>query len=245
MMFNDVLYRLKTSDDIRDPLRVFVTDKEYAKQHIMAVVGDKYNVPTIAVLHSKQEVAAFAFPDTCCIKATHGCGQVILRQNGEAIDRDEIQGWFDVNYYRNGREENYRYLKPKVIVEPLIFGIVDPPEFKFFCWNGDPRFVRAVFGPPENVQRALFDMNWTDLDYGLKYPKAEILPPRPETFDEMKSVVAKLAEGFRGIIRIDLYSDGQTIRVGELTNINSNATSRFTPPSAEEEASAFFFGSGT
>ncbi|MEL6685346.1 MAG: ATP-grasp fold amidoligase family protein [Pseudomonadota bacterium] len=244
MLFNDVLYRLKTSDEIRDPLRVFVTDKEFGKLYIKAIVGDAYNVPTLAVLRSKQEVASYTFPDVCCIKATHGCGQVIMRLTGEDIDVEEIKSWFDLNYYRNGREANYRDLTPKVIVEPLIFGTPNPLQYKFFCWNGRPRFLRAYHGPPGDRQRVLFDMNWADLDYGLNWPKAETLPPRPDTFEEMKNVAAQLAAGFPGMMRVDLYSDGHKVYAGELTNINSNVTSRFNPPDAEEAASALLFAEG-
>ena len=241
MLFNDVLYRLKTSDEICDPLRVFVTDKEFGKLYIKAILGDAYNVPTLAVLRSKQEVASYTFPDVCCIKATHGCGQVIMRLTGEDIDVEEIKSWFDLNYYRNGREANYRDLTPKVIVEPLIFGTPNPLQYKFLCWKGRPKIVRAYHGTPGDRQRALFDMNWSDLDYGLKYPKAKTLPPRPDTFEEMKDVAAKLAADFPGIMRVDLYSDGQKVYAGELTNINSNVTSRFTPPDAEADASALLF----
>ena len=47
LFLNDVLYKIKTTDEIIDPLRVFVTDKEFVKLFVKAVVGDQYNVPTI------------------------------------------------------------------------------------------------------------------------------------------------------------------------------------------------------
>jgi hypothetical protein len=53
MSYNDVLHRIKTSDDILDPLRVFVTDKEFLKLYVRAVVGDAYVVPTLDVIKSK------------------------------------------------------------------------------------------------------------------------------------------------------------------------------------------------
>ncbi len=40
MRFNDYLYRMKTSRTLDHPLRVFVTDKEYGKLFVKAVVGD-------------------------------------------------------------------------------------------------------------------------------------------------------------------------------------------------------------
>src|SRR5262245_53224967 len=38
LMWNDVWYRVKTSDEILDPLRVFVSDKEHVKYYIKAIV---------------------------------------------------------------------------------------------------------------------------------------------------------------------------------------------------------------
>src|SRR5207344_2990992 len=100
MTFNDVFYRIKTTDEILDPLRVFVTDKEFVKLYIKAVVGDEYNIPTFAVLRSIDEVRAYSFPSQCCIKATHGNGQIILRKNGAPIDYRIIESWFSENFYR-------------------------------------------------------------------------------------------------------------------------------------------------
>src|SRR5688572_32797965 len=77
-LFNDVLFKIKTSDEILDPLRVFVSDKEFVKLYVKAVVGEQYNIPTLAVLRSVQDVDNYDFPASCCIKATHASGRVIL-----------------------------------------------------------------------------------------------------------------------------------------------------------------------
>src|SRR5712692_8857023 len=86
LIFNDVLYKIKTTDEIINPLRVFVTDKEFVKLFVKAVVGDQHTVPTLTVLHSMDEVRKYTFPSECCIKPTHACGHVIFRKNGEEID---------------------------------------------------------------------------------------------------------------------------------------------------------------
>ena len=44
MMFNDYLYKLKTSDELSNPLRVFLTDKEFVKIYTKSVVGDEFNL---------------------------------------------------------------------------------------------------------------------------------------------------------------------------------------------------------
>ncbi len=38
-LFNDYLFQIKTSNEILDPLRIFVSDKEYVKLYVKATVG--------------------------------------------------------------------------------------------------------------------------------------------------------------------------------------------------------------
>ena len=144
MLWNDVFYRLKTTDEILDPLRVFVSDKELVKIYIKATVGDEYNVPTIAVLHSPDEVDGYEFPARCCIKPTHASAQYILRRQGEPHRLANASRAGSVyNYYRAGRERNYKTLKPKVIVEPLVFDSTDLSDYRFFCVNGVPKLIQV------------------------------------------------------------------------------------------------------
>ena len=87
MVWNDVWFRIKTSSEIEDPMRVFVSDKENVKEYVRQVIGDRYNVPTLAILRSPAEVDGFEFPTRCAIKPTHASTHVILREHGEPIDR--------------------------------------------------------------------------------------------------------------------------------------------------------------
>ena len=47
------------------------------KKYVRQTVGDEYNVPTIAVLRSPEEVDTFDFPARCCIKPTHASTHVM------------------------------------------------------------------------------------------------------------------------------------------------------------------------
>ena len=241
MLWNDVWYRMKTSDEIVQPLRVFVSDKEHVKQFVKEKVGDEFNVPTIAVLRSAGEVDAFDFPADCCIKPTHASGQVILRTNGAPVDRERIKRWFSIDYYCHGREWNYRGLEPKVIVEPLIFGGTNVEDFKFFCFNGEPRVVQVDIDRHTNHTRKFFDVNWVEQDFSIIYPRSETDFPRPASLDTMLAVARTLSAPF-SFVRIDLYSDGQQVLVGEVTNCSENAGGFFVPRSAERRASELMFG---
>jgi hypothetical protein len=240
-LWNDVWYRIKTSNEILDPLRIFVSDKEHVKQYVKAVAGDQHNVPTLAVLRSPAEVDAYQFPERCCIKPTHASAQVILRRDGEPVDREQIKRWFKLNYYRAGREINYRLLTPKVIVEPLIFGSTSVDDYKVFCYRGVPKFVQLDFDRHTNHTRKIFDTEWNEQDWSIIYPRNPSPVPRPASLATMLEVARALSAQF-SFVRIDLYSDGEQVLVGEITNCSANAGGFFLPRSAEKTASERMFG---
>jgi len=242
LIFNDVLYRIASTKEILNPLRVFISDKEFIKIYVKALVGDKYNIPTIAILDNKDQIDSFDYPDVCCIKPTHASGMVIIKLKGESINRHVIKEWLSVNYYRFGREANYKSLKPKIIIEPIIFGDKNVCDFKFFCFNGEPRLVQVDIDRRVNHTRKFFDTNWKELDFSIIYPKSDKPFVRPNNFCEMLSVAKALSKNFK-MIRVDLYSDGVQIYVGELTNVSENFGGNFIPPKAEIEASKLLFGS--
>jgi hypothetical protein len=241
MLWNDVWYRIKSTDEILEPLRVFVSDKEHVKQFVKNEVGDQFNVPTLAVLRSPEEVDTFDFPPDCCIKPTQASSQVILRKHGAPVDRERIKSWFSINYYYDGRERNYRELEPKVIVEPLIFGSTNVEDFKIFCFNGEPRLIQVDIDRYVDHTRKYFDKDWNEQDFSILYPRSEAEFPRPASLDTMLAVARRLSAPF-SFVRIDLYSDGQRVLVGEITNCSENAGGVFVPRGAEKRASELMFG---
>jgi hypothetical protein len=243
MSYNDVLHRIKTSDDILDPVRVFVSDKEYLKVYVKAVVGERYAVPTLGIIRREQDVDTFTFPDQCVIKATQTSGCVILRKGGEPIDRKRIKSWFHVNYYRLNREANYKSLQPKVIVEPLLFGNSNVQDYKVFCVNGRPKLIQVDVDRYIGHKRKYFDADWNEQDFSIKYPRTTSAIPKPKNFDEMMAVAAKLSEAF-WFVRIDLYSNDEEVYVGEITHCADNADGRFMPATAEQRLSQYLFGTG-
>jgi hypothetical protein len=240
LIYNDVIYRIKTSHEILDPLRVFVTDKEFVKLFIKAVVGDRYNIPTTAVLRSVDEVDGFQFPPVCCIKPTHASGRVIFRRDCEPIDREKIKSWFGVNYYLSGREANYKHLVPKIIVEPLVFGRTNVEDYKIFCVDGVPKLIQVDVDRHIEHKRKYFDAHWNEQPFSIKYPRTDKAVPKPPNLDEMLEVAAKLSEYF-WFVRVDLYSDGRQLFVGEITHCPDNAGGVFHPPAAEAMVSHYLF----
>jgi len=240
LLFNDVLYQIMTTNEIIDPLRIFVSDKEFVKLYVKAVVGEEYNVPTIDVLRNVKEVEIYDFPANCCIKATQTSGSVILRKNNETIDIEKIKSWFSINYYRNQREANYKTLKPKVIVEPLLFNNPNLIDYKFFCYKGKPNLIQVDVDRYIDHRRKFFDSNWKELDFSTCYKRADKNIEMPDNFDQMLNIASKLSAGF-SFVRVDIYSDGKSCMVGEITNCSGGAGEKFIPSNSEKLASEIVF----
>lgn len=242
LLFNDVLFRIKTTSAMLNPLRGFTSDKELLKHYVAAKVGHQFNVPTLAVLKTPEEVARFDFPPRCVIKPTHVSGFVILRRAGEPIDLEQIRSWFEINYYDSSREVNYRYLEPKVIVEPFVFDNDNPNDYKFFCARGEPGLVQIDADRKTRHVRCFYDTTWRKQPYSMTYPLLEAEVARPANLELMIELARKLSADFN-FVRVDFYSDGTNTYVGELTHCHGNAREFFEPRSAELEVSRRLFGS--
>lgn len=237
---NDCLFYLKTTGELSDPLRVFVTDKEYVKEYIKRKVGAQYNVPTLGIVHSYDEALTFPFPAECVIKPTHMSGPVMFRRNNEPIDFNAIKEWFSTNYYHFGREPNYRNLRPKLIVEPFIFGEVGPEDYKILCVRGTPKLIQLDLDRYGTHTRNVYTPDWRIQPFSNTYPIGRGIE-RPAKLDEMLHIASVLSEDFN-LMRVDVYTNGNSILVGELTNCHGNATERYLPAPADDEVARMLFG---
>jgi hypothetical protein len=187
------------------------------------------------------EVRAFEFPTRCVIKPTHLSGRVILRRGGEALDMDELEGWFSRNYYHSSREANYRYLAPKVIVEPFVFDNDNPNDYKFFCFAGRAGLVQVDADRKTRHTRCFYDRDWNKLPFSMTYPLLEGEVPRPANLESMLELAGVLSGGI-GFVRVDFYSDGSQALVGEITHVHGSAREYFVPRHSEADASRMMFG---
>ena len=103
-------------------------------------------------------------------------------------------------------------------------------DYKFFCFNGKPEIVFVAserFAGNGIVKFTYFDMDFNVLPItSAMGAHADISFERPESFDEMKSIAAKLSSGFAHV-RVDLYyCEGKTY-FGELTLYDSSGFDDF------------------
>lgn len=172
--YSDHLFALRTNGTLYDPLRQFVTDKEFAKLYVAAMVGVEYNIRTFQILRTKEAVESLMldrFP--CVLKPTSGAGQVhICRNANELPEVETLRQWMDIDFYEDTRQQNYRYLRQKIIVEEFLSedGRTPAKNFKIWCFHGRPGFIRTESGQSAEYTRAFYDLNRQSMLVSIRYP---------------------------------------------------------------------------
>jgi hypothetical protein len=240
-LFNDKFYQIKISNEIVDPLRVFITDKEYLKIYLSSVIEKKFIIPTLQIINLESEVDNIVIKENCIIKPTHlGGGKCIIKKLGEKLSQaeiHEIKNWFRINLYFASRERNHLFLKPKVIIEPLVFNDDNITDFKFFCYKGKSKLIVVDLNRSKNHLRGLYDSDWNRIENISIHHKAKIdinNVKKPSNFELMTKIAEKLSKTFE-FIRVDLYSNDKEIYVGEITNLPGGALAPIIPKGLASE----------
>ncbi|MCH2078757.1 MAG: hypothetical protein MK180_18095 [Rhodobacteraceae bacterium] len=241
MLFNDYLLRMEVSGEMLSLPRQLVSDKELCKAYVDYKIGPGRTIPTIKVIRSADEVTEDAFPDSCVIKGTHLNGMVIIRRKGEPLPLDEIRAFLDSSLYRRTREQNYKYLEPKIIVEPIVFG-GDMMEMKVHCYRGQVRVFSVHPSGTNAGTLERFDRSWTRMPLKQRKPFPPISTPRPPCLDAFIEAAEQLSSDFE-YIRVDAYVSGDEWLIGELTNCHMNIGWRPADMEQERLFSRELFGS--
>lgn len=233
---NDYLYGMKVDGTLLDPLRQFATDKEYVKYYVKASVGERYVLRTLQVLHRAAEVDRLQltqFP--CVIKPSHLSGQVqFCHENADELDRATMRDWLDTHFYQHSREQNYRHLRPKILVEEFFSEneLAVPNDYKVYCYEGTPKFIQVDSGRFVNHSRNLYGTSWKRLPWSLMYPAREEDDPPPAQLEHMLEIAARLSAPFN-FMRVDMFANSSEVKVGELTSCPESARGRISPPAGE------------
>jgi hypothetical protein len=214
---NDYIFSVKNSP--YSASYGFFIDKEKAKGYVASFLGQEYTIPTLGVFKDLDTLAAFEHPDRYVVKPTH-MSQHVLFKNGGKLSEQELQQckqWLRYSYFLRTRQYNYRFLEPKIIVEPFqsLNGTV-PPDFKFFMVDGVCHLIQVDCGRFANRTSDFYDANWNKLNVRLSHANSSQVLKVDDTLIQMKALAEKIGACFE-FIRIDLYLTDQGIKFGEFT----------------------------
>ncbi len=217
------------------PLMECCADKHEVRSYVTACGYSELLNEQYGLYNSADELPIETLPDKFVIKATHASGWNLIVRDKASIDWSRelatIRLWLKQDIYWSGREWVYRNLPKRLVVEKYLEddsgGLLD---YKFFCFNGEPRFLQLEVGRfTSRNTRNFYDMQWTLLPFGKAMPHDPSLKiPQPECFEEMKTVARRLAQPF-SFVRVDLYQVNGRIIFGELTFFPAGGAADFIP----------------
>lgn len=233
--YNEKLQWLKLYD--RNPLYHKLVDKVEVKRLVAEKIGDQYIIPTLGVWNHAEEIDWNSLPQSFVLKCTHDSGSTIICYDKDDFDKQaavvQLNAALKRDFYKRMREWVYKSVTPRIIAEPLLQGTIN--DYKFFCFDGKPEvmFVATQRAAAEETKFDFFDMQYRHLDIRNGHPNASVTPDKPQQFEEMKALAAKLSEGIPHV-RMDFYEVGGQIYFGEYTFYHWSGFVPFDPESADE-----------
>jgi len=228
----------------RNPLLQKCADKFLVREYVSKQVGEEHLVPLLMVTETAKDLNFDDLPERFVLKGTHGSGWVVIcdKENefSPAKVRETAAKWLATDFSRVAREWVYEGLTPRLICEQFLTGNDGevPWDYKFFCFDGRPRYIQVDVGRYSGHRRAIFDLAWEKLPLSLEYAFAtdEISPP--VSLEAMIDLATRLAAPFP-FVRVDLYESGGKVFFGELTFYPGKGVERFRPQHWDR-----IFGSG-
>lgn len=232
--FNEKLQWLKIHD--RNPMYTTMVDKIGAKDYVQNIIGADYIIPTIGIYKSVNEIDWENLPNQFVLKCAHDSGGIVICKDKNKLTNVEIlkakkklNKALKCSYYSAKREYPYKDVPHRILCEKYIANGDDLKDYKFFCFNGEPKFLKVDFGRFTEHHANYYDLDWNLLPFGEEeYPPVlQHVEERPPHFNKMIEIVRKLSKGLK-FVRIDLYNINGNIYFGEITFYPASGLGRLT-----------------
>ena len=223
----------------RKPIMVKLVDKYEVKKYVEKKIGAEYIIPTLNIYNTFDEIDFSKLPDQFVLKCTHDSGGNVICKNKKLLDqkiaRTKIECSLKKNFYYLMREWPYKHVRPRILAEEFITDAVhqDLIDYKFYCFNGIPKYCQIITNRSTNEAIDFFDENWIHQDFVGLNPTCKNNPDcsnmsKPMNYDKMLDMARTLAMDFP-FVRIDFYNVNGKIYFGEITFFPAGGFGVFTP----------------
>ncbi len=235
--FNEKLQYLKLRD--HSPLRTRCADKLAVRDYVRERMGEQALIPLLLVTENPDDVrperiAAERFAAKC----THDSGSTQICTERSSFDwshcRRRLRRAMSRDFSRLFGEIQYRDVPRRIIVEEFLeFDERTIYDYKFHCFDGEPRIVAVNLNRHINHRREHYDQDWNRIPVAHKVPNADSPVPRPASLGAMLDHARALSAPFK-LCRVDLYDHGGRIWFSEITFHDKAGLSPFVPAHYDE-----------
>src|SRR5262249_42381758 len=162
--FNEKLFWLMLY--YRSPLLTRLADKYEVRTYVAERVGPSILNELYGVWDRVGDIDFTTLPEAFVLKVNWGSGMNIFCPKKSELNvhdtKASLASWMSRSYYGAYREWCYKNIKPRIICERLLADPIwgTPPEYKFFCFGGEPRFVEVILARFTRYRRDFFDLEW-------------------------------------------------------------------------------------
>ena len=235
--FSEKLQWLKLYN--KRPEYTMMVDKYAVKKYVADIIGKEYVIPTFGVWDKPDDIDWDILPKRFVLKTTHGGGSngVVICKDKSTFDKMAAVKKLKKNMiqsdWRIGMEWPYKDVPHRIIAEKLLDpapDIKDLADYKFFCFNGEPKYCQVISGRNSTMCCDFFDKDWNHQFFHEPkiYPFANPIPQRPSCFEKMWEQ-ARLLSVEKPFSRIDFYAIGTQVFFGEITFFPTSGMGGFEP----------------
>lgn len=234
--FTEKLQWLKLHD--RNPEYSRMVDKYQAKKYVADIIGENYIIPTFGVWDSFDEIEFDKLPARFVLKCTHDSGGLVICKDKDKLDKkktkEKIEKSLKNNYYLWGREWPYKNVRPHIIAEQFMLDSKESDliDYKFYCFNGEPKYCQVIKNRSSMETIDFFNMAWEHQNFtgiGVPLKPQSTLPIQcPRSFKEMKEKAHILSQKMK-FVRIDFYEINEKMYFGEITFFPASGFGKIAP----------------
>lgn len=219
-----------------------MVDKSTVKKYVSDKIGERYIIPTIGVWDSFDDIDFMSFPNQFVLKTTHGGGSygVYICKDKTKFDKKEakrsLERSFSGDLYKRLKEWPYKNVPKRIIAEKYMCYMetdvnAELSDYKFFCFNGEPKYCQVIRNRRSHETIDFYDMEWNHQEFVGLNPvcrNGETPVCRPDCLEEMIEICKKLADNIP-FLRVDLYEIDGNVYFGELTFFPASGFGTFSP----------------
>lgn len=237
--FNEKLQWLKLYYYPQNDLAVKCADKYRVREYIKDKGYENTLVPLLGVWDNVEDIDWDSLPNKFVLKCNHGCAYNIVCNDKTEFDRikakKQLNTWLKEDFGAFNIEPHYSNIKKHKITCEEFLGdnLVD---YKFFCFNGIPKFIYVSSDLIHDRQARIGFFNIDGSKINLKrddYASIEKIE-LPSFYNEMLEMASKLCKDFP-FVRVDFFVTDNKYYFAELTFTPSACMMPFNPKEIDLE----------
>ena len=237
LTFNEKIQWIKLYD--RNPLMTQCADKYAVRAFVQKKLANDMNIlnKIYGVWDNVRDIDWNSLPRQYVLKATHSYNANIIVHDNKEINPSKIADtliqYLGQDHYSRAMEWCYKDIPPRIICERYLENtdktLID---YKFFCFNGEPRFIQLDLDRSNKHSTVFFNPSWETQNFQMSYPPPppELYPNihPPECLQDMLRIARTLSQEF-AFVRVDLYNVHGKPIFGEMTFYPGAGYAKFMP----------------